>query len=321
MELLELLAESPEVELEKHSSRADWLVARQRSLGASDVATIMGLSHRTSPFALWIDKTTRVEAKGPAWEEPIWLRLGHVLEPFVAAEYSREAGEVLEDPGDFTIVRNSRFPHLHATLDRVAAPLHRLEESSGGGVGLGRWELGAVQLKTTSDHSWGDAWPLEVRLQVQMEMAVAGLHRGALAALVSNQAFTWERFDHRPDVTEHVAKVTLDWWERHVVGGEPPPIDNHPDTRSALRKRHRRSEPLRLQLPPSADEVLELWERAEELKKGAESDVDFARNVVMDWLGLHQEGVTLLGREVTWKPRKDGARVLLKKKWKGVNDG
>src|SRR5687767_14629852 len=96
--------------VEHYTTEAEWLLARQRSIGGSEVAAAVGLDPRRGRFALWAEKTGKVE---PITSD-LLMRVGHDLEPRIAEETeAREFG--LEDPGPFTLYRSAEHPWRHAT--------------------------------------------------------------------------------------------------------------------------------------------------------------------------------------------------------------
>lgn len=70
-------------------SRIDWLKERQKGIGGSDVAAILGVSAYRTPLDVFMDKTSEItEDKSPS-EAAYW---GTTLEDIVAQEFSRRTG-------------------------------------------------------------------------------------------------------------------------------------------------------------------------------------------------------------------------------------
>lgn len=78
----------------KGMERKDWLAVRQQGIGASDAAAAVGISPYQSQLELWMIKTGRMSGlPDPSLDEvrsPIYW--GNVLEPIVAAHYTRKTG-------------------------------------------------------------------------------------------------------------------------------------------------------------------------------------------------------------------------------------
>lgn len=76
----------------KSLSREDWLEVRKNGIGGSDAAAAVGLNPYKSCLELWLEKTNR-DANLPKPDpddttEPVFW--GHVLEPIVAASYTKQ---------------------------------------------------------------------------------------------------------------------------------------------------------------------------------------------------------------------------------------
>jgi putative phage-type endonuclease len=76
--------------VEHYDNRQAWLEARQRGIGASDAAAVLGLSGYSSPYSVWYSKTSPIEDRGDEDELIYW---GRRLEPIIADEFWKEAGD------------------------------------------------------------------------------------------------------------------------------------------------------------------------------------------------------------------------------------
>ena len=65
----------------KPKDHAEWLAEREKGIGASDVAAILGLSPWETAYSLWLKKTHQVE---PEPENEAML-MGHLLEEVVVS--------------------------------------------------------------------------------------------------------------------------------------------------------------------------------------------------------------------------------------------
>ncbi|WP_308006141.1 YqaJ viral recombinase family protein, partial [uncultured Porphyromonas sp.] len=59
----------------KFNNREDWLESRTEGIGASDIATIVGLNPYETPYSLWRRKL----GLDPAKEETLPMKLGHLM--------------------------------------------------------------------------------------------------------------------------------------------------------------------------------------------------------------------------------------------------
>lgn len=139
----------------------EWLAARRAGVTATDIVAITGLSATESAYSLYHRKLGNL----PEHLDTDRWRLGHELEPIIAARFSEalECG-TLADGGLF---RSAERPWQMATIDRGY---------------LGR----PAELKSWADADrdrWDDGPPPAVRAQVLWQMDVMGVATGHVGVL------------------------------------------------------------------------------------------------------------------------------------------
>jgi len=147
----------------------EWLAARREGVTATDIPVICGLTAGNTPWALWQRKTGAL----PPVEANARMRLGTILEPYVAGQWAERHPEVEVWGG--SLMRSDERPWQMATLDRV---LGRIPAEI----------LGTLELKTSGTFDgWGEDGtaevPVHVRAQVLWQMDVMGVGRGHVACL------------------------------------------------------------------------------------------------------------------------------------------
>lgn len=185
----------------------EWHEQRAQTLGASDVAAVLGLSEWGTPLSVYMQK------KGVRSEIPANLAyFGHKLEPVIAqwiVDEHPEVGPVVEG---FS-ARSVEWPWLAATLDRRAF-------SDGGTTDI------PVELKTSSAFSrdkWADGVPHVYQVQVQTQIAVVGAPYAWLAVLHGGNEPELFRIERDNDfIDNHLIPKTRDFWEQHVLKDVPP---------------------------------------------------------------------------------------------------
>ncbi len=159
------------------SDTPEWLEERRNSLGASEVAAVMGMSPWSTPLEIYKSK---LGFDTPFNEDLAWI--GHRSESLVADWITERSGLGLKlEPHGF-MARHHSLP-LHASFDRV-----QLEPFL------------TVQIKTAhqySGHKWDEGIPTDIRVQVQAEMLVAGTKSALVVVLIGGREFRpfWETFD------------------------------------------------------------------------------------------------------------------------------
>ena len=78
----------------KQLPREDWLAVRKLGIGSSDAAAAVGLNPYKSQLELWMEKTGRDESlpKLDPQDEESPAYWGNILEPIVAAHYTKRSG-------------------------------------------------------------------------------------------------------------------------------------------------------------------------------------------------------------------------------------
>ena len=74
----------------------DWQAYRekQKGIGGSDVATILGLNPYKSVFTLWLEKTGQIE---PPVLNNEYIEWGNILEPVIREKFAKETGFEVEE--------------------------------------------------------------------------------------------------------------------------------------------------------------------------------------------------------------------------------
>lgn len=96
-------------------SEEAWVEARKGSIGGSDAAAIVGLNSYKSAYALWAEKSGRIEPEDISMKEAV--RLGHELEPYVAKRFTEITGKKVRREN--YILKNTEYPWAHANVDRL----------------------------------------------------------------------------------------------------------------------------------------------------------------------------------------------------------
>lgn len=212
-------------------SRADWLAERRKSLGGSDMGAVLGLNTYSSPYSVWAEKTGRLSDK----EDTEAMRIGRDLEDYVCRRFMEASGLKVQKCN--AILRNDKYPHLHANVDRLIV---------GQKAGL---EAKTASALNASKFTGGE-FPASYYAQCVAYLAVTEYERWYLAALVMGREFhiyqmTRIQDDTCPDwcdssvfVSEEeiaaLAEEARRFWEENVEADDPPAVDGNKATTEAL---------------------------------------------------------------------------------------
>ncbi len=237
----------------KTNTHEEWLEERKKSLGGSDVASVLGMNEYTSPYTVWAEKTGKL----PPFEGNEWTRLGNDLEGYVAQRFCEASG--LKVVNDNTTWRNDKYPHLHANIDRRV-------------VGM----KAGVECKLTSElnakkYKNGE-FPDRFYAQCVEYLCVTELDRWYLTVLIYGKGIKIYQMtripnDEVPEWCEAsvyvddneikaMVKATAEFWE-YVKSGEAPMTDGSDST----------SETLRTIYPESNGDTVSLMAFEEDLKQ------------------------------------------------------
>lgn len=189
------------------NAREQWLHARSKGIGGSEITAVMGLDPYTTPYALWERKTGRVADNG----ENKFTKAGNYLEDAVAQMFSDAAGLEVYKP-ETEHFQHPEFPHLLGTPDRFVSMKH------GDAV---------LEIKTTQkrisreDITEGNA--LRWYFQVLWYMGIAGKKTGFIAWLCNGVDFDYIQVDFQPDIFADMVEAGNNFWLNHVLANVPPP--------------------------------------------------------------------------------------------------
>lgn len=208
------------------AAREQWLEARRKGIGGSDIPLLMGVSEYGSEYELWLSKTGRSEDTAPTGA----MQRGHWLEAPVVDYFAHEMKLAVRRCG---LLAHKEYPIYRATPDRL--------------VGDG----GLLEVKTVQPHA-----------KVAQEWRHGGIARHAYVQaqwqlLVSGRTHVWfcayiidsEHPDIRGPVErdepliDRMARRAHVWWDSYVVPDQAPPVDLQTITDEEIALRWPKEEP------------------------------------------------------------------------------
>ncbi len=207
--------------------RDSWLRARRGVLGASEVASVLGLSPWAPAIELWARKTSRYDEAPDEVTEP--MMLGIELEDWLLGALSRRTQCDVRPAGK--LLRSKRWPHLAATLDGT------VEGKRGTPLAFVAGKTGVVEVKSAGG-GFSDQWfassdggeayvPPWYLCQVDAQLAVTGAPFAVFGALLGGRGFRfrWTVVERHEGRIRDVVERTAAWWAEHVVADVPPDPD------------------------------------------------------------------------------------------------
>lgn len=223
------------------TARAEWLQRRRRGVGSSDVPGVLGLSPWASPYSVWAGKVFDLPDDDRGDDD---REFGRRAERMILEWFEDETGLTVRDQQ--VEVAHPDHSHFLATLDG------RAYEGPNGTD-----PVAVVEAKSTRDSpdEWAEQIPMQYRVQTIWQLAVTGLPVAYVPALhrFSGQFRLYEVPADPADIAYVLGEVGA-WWDRYVVTGDPPPVDEHRATTETIR-----------QVWPTGDGSVEADEAAREL--------------------------------------------------------
>lgn len=245
------------------AARPEWLEARRKGLGASDMSTIAGVNRFSSLYELWLDKTGRAGELEPT----MVMRMGNMLEPVVRQLFTEESAVGVKACG---LLRSKLWPWLQYTPDGITTDGGLFEAKTTNWRMADEWADGQV-----ADHA---------EIQVQAGMAVTGIKHAWVAALIDGREFVYQRVERDDDLIAGLVEMGSRFWTDHVLADVAPPITGQ--ALEALKDEYAVVERDReIVTADQAHPFVDAYRAAHEAEKAAKADKDTAAANLRKLLG------------------------------------
>lgn len=208
----------------KELPREDWLAIRKQGIGSSDAAAAVGLNPYKSQLELWMEKTGRDGSlpKADPHDELSPMYWGNILEPIVAAHYTKRTGHRVRRINAVLQHPDSSLPWMLANIDREVT---------------GSNEVQILECKTAGINGarlWKEGVPEYVQLQVMHQLAVTGKQSADVAVLLGGQHLEVYRICRDEQLISRLIELERHFWH-YVETDSPPPADGSASADLALR--------------------------------------------------------------------------------------
>lgn len=202
-------------------------VDRRSGIGGSDIAAILGVSKWKTPSSLWLDKTSEEPLVD---EDNIVLRFGHFVEEFVAQEYTRRTGLLVEKYNKELI--HHKYNFIRGNIDRLVIPAGCKKASHKSEIRTNR----LLECKTASGYTanqWGesgtDQAPIYYLTQVHWYMMLTGCEYADIAVLIGNNDFRIYTIKKDEKLQAAMLQKAVDFWQNCVKGDQMPLVVTQED--------------------------------------------------------------------------------------------
>lgn len=245
----------------KTSNREEWKKLRKKYIGGSDAAAVVGLNNFSSPYALWAEKTGKVQE----FEGNLSTEVGTYLEEFVAQKFATETGKKVRKC-NYSMV-NTLYPFAIANIDR---------EIVGEDAGLEIKSTDSLNLKLFKNGEY----PANYYCQCVHYLAVTGKKRWYLAVLIGNRDFKHFIIERDQAEINALMQSEAEFWKL-VESDTPPAVDGSKATTEAISEAFDMSDDTEVDLSAFnaslmqygliKDRIKELETEAEEVINGVKS--------------------------------------------------
>lgn len=269
---------------------AEWLEARKKTIGGTDIAAIMGLHPYKSAVDVWADKLKQ----GPPFEENAAMRVGKALEDFVVKEYQKATGREIQSGGGW--ITDKTIPFFAGTPDRFVGD-EVLEIKTFGPGAANRWgKEGTTEI------------PDEYFLQCQWYCMLADKSRWTLAAWAkaSDKLLVYEG-PRNEEIIQDMREAGIDFWTSYVETGIMPPVDGSDSCARILEKLNPREQPgLIVDATPEIQGIVDRLEQVVQAWKGLYKERLQLENEIKSLMG-EAEGMRVerYDKPITWKKSSD----------------
>ena len=290
-------ANAPTILLDE-PTREEWLAARKKGVGGSEVAALVGCHPYLTPLKLWLQKTGRA----PETAETARMRLGKKAEAMILSEYEAEVGaraalnsKHYGDP-DFFLMGTPDAFRVEPDTEGVELKWHGTHQKKGFG------EPGSDEVP---DHHF---------CQATVYAGLTQRPRWHFAVLFGNEGITPYTIRFDLDLYLALREAAAKFWRDHILTDRAPEIDGSEDARAWVESRFpRNSAPLREANGKEEEWLLRLLDVRAQIK-ALEGEEAALRTYLEAAIG-DADGVEINGlARVTWKSSKDSSRV----DWKAV---
>lgn len=261
-------------------NREAWLAMRNKGIGGSEAACIIGMSKWKSPFQLWLEKTGQVEPEDISDKECVYW--GNVFEQAVADRFCIETGKKVRRQG---MLQDELYPFMFANVDR--------------------WVVGenaGLECKTTNafnkDEWEGDNIPDAYYCQCQWYMMVTGADKWYIACLIGGNSFVWKEVPRNEETITALRDAAIIFWTK-VADKQMPEVDGSKNCSEALLRSFPGGQMDEVMLPDDTADFANLLEM-KKLYKDLEKQIKEQENKIKKALGDNEVARTT-NYKITWK--------------------
>ena len=212
-------------------SREEWLRERQKGIGSSEIAAVLGLNPYQSPLDVYNSKVMDPMAHADQHDTKK-TRAGIMMEPVIANLFMQETG--YRTVQDNKIRFNDSFPILRANIDRMILRTDdgkKFHHETPGVLEMKNTERATIA-KWEEDSAGVKELPLYVWCQIQHQLFCTGWEWGFVYFLISGYDTMPFHVEPNESFVKDMMEEAQRFWSANVLAGKPP----EPRTADEVRK-------------------------------------------------------------------------------------
>lgn len=172
---------------------------RNKYIGGSDCAGVLGLSRWTTPLRIWAEKTGQIEPQDKS--DQLHIKLGNRLEEVVAELFCEKTGKKVRRVNE--TIFHKQYSFIGANIDRrIIGEDTILECKTCSAWKAKEWE--------------GEDIPQEYILQCLHYLAVTGAQKAYIAVLIGNQDFHYKEITRNEKLIDDIIAKEVYFWREFI---------------------------------------------------------------------------------------------------------
>lgn len=254
--------------------REKWSKIRKDGIGGSDIGSIIGVNPYSSPFNVFIDKTTDYVKDLSDNEAVYW---GTTLEDIVAKEFEKRTGKKIAKVN--AVLASVQTPFAYANIDRrIVGEKAGLECKTTNAFNSKEWENNEI--------------PASYICQCQWYMYVTGYKKWYIACLIGGQKFVWKEIERDDELIGYMVERASEFWNNNVLKNEAPPADGSANCTEYIKEKYPEDNGEAIMLTGDYISLIDELMLLKNKKKAFEKDIAEIENQIKQYLGEAEAGMS-----------------------------
>ena len=179
----------------------EWLIERQKGIGGSDIAALLGYNKWKNNIDVFLDKT-----KGNSILDNPKMKAGRIMEDVIAKMFDEETGYKISKPKQM-IYSHKDYDFLKASIDRF----YKMDNN--------KCVLECKNTENYLDEPEGSHF-----CQLQWYLGILNIDYGAICYLQAGWKLNYFEYKKDDDFFELMKNTAIEFWNNHILTGTPPKL-------------------------------------------------------------------------------------------------